>query len=437
MLLTRAVVLGLSLVTQSLLAYALMPAGRGAYAVCVLFGDVSGIVVTLGSGRGAQYFVMTKRLSVSQGISVAFAFCLVGSLVAAVVAAPLIHSELDFFRNADISSFRLAVVLIFTSSLTFATATQMEGLRRFGQLAWFSFLRAVVVVVAIVIFVWVLDLGVNGALLAVALGHVTMIGACLGHLRRRYGLVLETPTRKGVAAVLRYGLKDYPAAVGESLEARLGSLLLGVAASRAEIGLFAAGNALVTRFLTFPAAVAVYLLPRVAGDSGQRPELAAFCARISWWIVGGVVLVWLAVSTHLVPLLLSDAFAPVVHLTWIMSIGALAHAGTEIFTAYLRGTNRPQIFSLAMWLGLFANVLLFFALYPAFGLHGAAWALTGGLACRSLALRVAFQRITGLPLSATLALRRDDVAYLWTSAKSLARSAGMRRARGVGGGPNT
>lgn len=426
LLASRGMVLVLGILTQSLLAYTLMPAGRGAYAVCVLFGDLAGVLVTLGSGRGAQYFVMTRRLGVSQGLSVAFAFCLIGSALAVIAAVPLIHSDLSFFGNAEASAFRTAILLIPTSALAFAAVLQLEGLRRFGRLAAFSLLRAAVVAAGILIWVRALGLGVHGAVLSLALGHLTMLAVCLADLRRHCGLVLELPSRAAMREVLRYGLREYPARIGQAIESRIGTLLLGMLAGRADIGLFAAANALITRVNFVQAAVTAYLLPRTAGEEAGRPELAAFCARAAWWTVGGMLLIWFAVSAQLVPVLLSEAFMPVTRLTWIMSIGVLAYAGAEIFAAYFRGTDRPQLFSFAMWLGFAVNILLFFALYPAWGLHGAAWAMTGGLLACSLVLWTAFHKDTKLPLSATLLLRRSDLSKLRAAALNLLRSARPR-----------
>ena len=412
-------VLALAVVTQSLLAYALQPEGRGAYAICTLFGFLSSVIATPGSDRGAQYYVMARQLSVSQGMSVAFTICVIGSAVAVGSAIPLIQSNLQFFQNADTSSFYLALILVPSTSLTLATHLQLAGLRRFVRLGVFSLLQSVVVVLATVTFVWELDLGVDGAIISLALGHLVMILAGMADLRRHCGLIFELPSGAAFWPIVGYGLKEYVAKVGFALDPRVGGLLLGSVAGRADIGLFAAGSAIVVRILAFPESVATYLLPRVAGDDQGRPELAAFCARIVWWATGAALLAWFAVSTPLVPFLLSEAFVPVVHLTWIMSIGIFAYAGAEIFIAYFRGTNRPQICSLAIWLGLAANFALFFALYPNLDIEGAAWAMTGGLLCRSLYLGFMFRRATRSPLISTLLLRRSDVAYLWASTRSL------------------
>lgn len=417
---TRMMILGLSVLTQSLLAYALLPAGRGAYAICVLFGEFAGVLVTLNVGRGAQYCIMTRRLSVSQGMSIVSLLCLAGSALAVVAAIPLIESGLAFFRNADVDSFYVAILLIPLSSLSFAVSLQLAGLRRFGWLGLFSFLRFAVGGIAIVILVWMQDLGVNGALLALALGHLALIVACIVDLGRHYGLALEPPSREGLRQVLRFSLKDHPARLGQAVDTRVGTLLLGIVAVRADIGLFATSNALITKVFLIPSAISAYLLPRVArAGAGESPGLTAFCARVTWWVVGGLLLLWVPVSTHLVPFLLSEAFAPVARLTWIMSIGVLVCANSEIFVAYFRGVNRPQIFSYAMCAGLVVNVLLFYLLQPRWGLDGAAWALTGGFLCRGLILWVLFHRATRLPLSATLLLRRTDVAHLWTSTRGL------------------
>ena len=52
------VVFGIAI--QSLLAYTLLPDGRGSFALCMVFASVLGALFTPGAREGAQYFVMTK-----------------------------------------------------------------------------------------------------------------------------------------------------------------------------------------------------------------------------------------------------------------------------------------------------------------------------------------------------------------------------------------
>ena len=419
LLATRVLVLGFSLATQSLLAYLLLPEGRGAYSLCVLFALLTGVAATPGSDRGSQYFVMSKRLSVSQGLSVGFTICLVGSLLGLAAALPLIHSGLPFFGNADTVSFYLALALIPLSTLMATTQRQLAGLRRFLSLAKFSLLRAGLVLASTACLVWGLGLGVNGAIGALALGQLAMITIGVLDLRRNFGLRFEMPSREGLDWVIRYGLREYVAKVGSGMQYRIGGLMLGFMAARGDIGLFAVGVGLVTQALMASRSVGTYLLPRVAADESGRPEHAAFCCRVSVWATAALLLMGASASVPLVPLLLSESFAPVVQLIWIMSVGIVAAAASEICAAYFLGTDRPQVASGAIWVGLCANVTLLFLAYPAAGVMGAAWAMTGGLLARSLFLTHMFVRATRLPYSTILLLRPNDLARLWKSGRRL------------------
>lgn len=429
LLATRAMTLALTVVDQSLLAYALGPEGRGAYAVCVVFGVLAAMLVTPGSARGTQYFVMARRISLSQGMSIGLAICLVGSAIAIPVALVLIRSDLPFFGNADAGSFHWALLLMFCWAASVVTQLQLSGLRRFVRLAVFAFVQKITLVGGIAALVWWLRLGVDGAIIALSLGHIAMIAVGVADLWRHCGLRPEWPSPTALRWALGYGVKGYAARVGLFLDQRAGVLLLGVVSGsflgalggRGDIGLYAAANGIVMIFLYIAHSVSTYLLPRIAGQEDGRPELAARCARITLWGTAGALLLWFAVSPFVVPLLLSAAFAPVVRLTWIMSIGVCAYAAGEVFFTYFLGTNRPQVCSWALALGLSVNVGLFFTLYPAMGLAGVAWALTGGLLCRSVFLWAMFRRASGTPIAAALLLGPGDAVFLWGVGRSLLR----------------
>ena len=419
LLAARVITLATDLVSQSMLAYLLLPEGRGAYAICVLFGVLSGIFFTPGADRGTQYLVMSKQASVSHVIVIAFAICMGGSALATLPAVLLIHSGFPFFDNADTRSLYLALVLIPLTSFAAAAQLQLAGLRRFVHLAFFISLRSGTVALGIIAFVWWLGLGVDGAIIALAIGHVILTSACLWELRRHYDLVVAKPASSQFLQVIVYGLKDHVARIMQMIDFRLGSLLLGVVSGRAEIGYFSTASALISRVQIIPHVVGTISLPRVVADDTGRPQLVAFCVRISWFTVGAVLLVLLLISPSLVSLLFSEAFLPAIPLIWIMSLGVLVHSGAEIFVAYFRGVNRPQTSSWATSLGLSTNVVAFFALFPQLGVAGAAWAMTIGLLVRSTYLWVMFHKISRMPWTSTWLPQRGDAAFLWTSGKLL------------------
>ena len=401
---------------QSLLAYALLPVGRGAYAVCLMFAGLLSLLFTPGADAGVQYFVMTRKTSISQGVSVAVVICLTGAGLATAAAIPLIRSEIAFFGNADPASFYLALILVPLTAFASAVHHQLAGLGRFAALAAFTLVQTAANGVAAAALVLGARLGVNGALLAVCIGDLVIILLCLRDMRRNFGLTWEPPSRLALGDVLRYGLKYHPARIGGNVDTRVGVLLLGMLAVRAEVGLFAVASGLMMRFIMISHAVASPLLPRSARGEGGRPDLVAFCARVTTWVTAAALVVFLAFSVPLVRILFSTEFLPIVPLIWIIAPGILFFSGANVLTSYFRVTNRPEVCSWAAAIGLTVNLATIPLLYPAIGLEAAAWGLSGGLCARSVVLSVAYHRATRTRPTRNWLLQRGDIARIVSSA---------------------
>ncbi len=413
---TLAGMAGLTLLIQGLLAYMLLAEGRGAYAVCIVFGTLLGLLLTPGAQQGAQYFVAARRMSVSQGVSSALIICFIGGGLAAALALPLIYSDLAFFEKADTHAFLLSLALIPLTAISIALDHQLVALRRFRRLAVFSILRIAANVVTLLALVRILGLGVDGAVVAFAVGHGVMAAACLLYLWRHCGLAFEMPSRSSLSRVLGYGLKYHAARIGSAIEPHIGVVILGLIASQAEIGLFSAASALMLGFMLVSNAVGNALFPRVAG--AERVEMVALCARLVCAATAIPMLALLALCAPLVRLLLSEAFMPVVPLLWIIAPGMLAYAVSGIFMTHFKGANRPHVCSWAVFLGLCANIGALLLLYPRFGVSAAAWGMTIGMACGCLFLSTVFHRTTGMGALAVWLPRRSDASFLWAAGRS-------------------
>ena len=338
-----------------------------------------------------------------------------------VLAIPLIHSDIAFFHKAQTHSFYLGLVLIPLTACSLALEHQLVALRRFGRLAVFVLLRVSVNVLALVLLVWGRGLGVNGTIASFAAGHLVLIAVCLWDLRRHCGLVLERPSRASLTRVLGYGLRYHGARIGEGIGPQVGLVVLGLLASQADIGLFAAASTLMLGFMLISNSVGNALLPRIAGKG--HPELVVRCLRLVCGITAVALLALLAISTPLVRLLLSDAFLPVVPLLWILAPGILAYAGMGIFMTYFKGVNRPEICSWAVCLGIGVNLGALLLLYPKLGVEAAAYAMTIGMLGRCLLLAIAFSKRTRMAYLAVWLPRRSDVRFLWAAGRSALGSA--------------
>ena len=410
---TRGGLLISGLAIQSLLAYTLLPTGRGAFAVCILFAALLGVLLTPGVDAGSQYYVMAGKMTLSQGVAVSLTICLFGGALAVLVAIPLIRSQIPFFQKANETSFYLTTILVPLSTFAVAIQQLLAGLRRFVQIAWISLVQTAANGAVLVVLLVGLRLGVDGALIAACTGNFAMIVMGLRYLRRNCGFGWERPSSRSVMFVLRYGLKHYLARIGWGVDLRVGVLLLGVIATGAEVGFFAVASGLMMRFFLIPNSVFGPLLARIVKEGG-RPELVSFCARISTWLTGAALLVFLAVAVPVVRVILSPEFLPIVPLARTIAPGILVYSGAIILNAYFRATNRPHIPSLATGVGLGCTLLLVPVLYPLLGVHAAAWGMTVGFFARSAILSVLYYRVTRSAPAIFVIFRQGDLRRIQT-----------------------
>ena len=420
----------LGLVIQAMLARLLLPEGRGAYAVCFVFATVLGMLCTPGSQQGSQQLVMTRETDVSQATSCAFAICLCGGALGALLALASMGGGFAYFDKAEPRAFHWAIALAPVLAFSLAVEHQLAALQRFGALALIAAARMSIHLAAVWVLVGSLELGVDGALVAVAGATVAMIGCCLWDLKRHAGFAWRLPQAATLGRILGYGLRYHAARAGEALGPHTGVLLLGWFAGEAEIGLFAVACSLMIGFLIISNAVGNALLPRIAapsasqGDEARRVALVGLCLRLVGAATALALIGTLAVSGPLVRWLFSEAFLPAQPLLWIIAPGMVAGACAGMYMTYFKAVNKPENCSWAFVLGIGVDVAVLLALYPKLGVAGAAWALTCGLIGRLALLAWLFRRATGAGFAQTWTPRRGDGA---TMLAALRNAVGQRR----------
>lgn len=420
----------LRLATQSLLAWSLLPAGRGEYAVAVLFATLAGVVLTLSVDRGAQYFSMAGRIGLSRCLGAGFAVCLVGGAAAAAGALPLMGSGLSLFGRAAPGAFHLALLLAVLVPLAAVAERQLAGMREFRAVSFLLLARPAAAFAAILVLVRGLGLGVPGAVLGLAAGHLVFVFGGVRELRRRARARFELPSPNELSRILEYGLRSHAARIGEALTPRLGVLALAALAGGAdEIGWFAAASAVMMPLSLLGTTAATALVPRVAGREVKRAEIVGVWVRIVCFVTAGAAAVFFTVAEPMVAVLFSEAFLPAVPLMWLMAPGIVAYAGVEVFGAWFAGVERPEAASWATGVGLTVHVAAIVVLAPSFGAAGVAAAMSLDFLARLAFVGLRFRRTADLPLRAVWAPRLGDAAYL----RAVLRKALTRRGGGLRG----
>ena len=407
---SKILVLVAGLGAQSCLAWMLKPAGRGSYAVCMIFAAVLSMVFVLGTDLAGRYFVASRRFTLSEGVVHILVCGAAGCVLAVGAGLVLLHLPLAFVSKAAPESFYLALVSIPTTLFSFTFMSLLVALRDFTWLAVFSTGNAVLLLALNVVLVGLIPWEVNGALLAIVVNGVVTMAASLVLFRRKYALTWARPTWRGISEMLHYGVRYYGGQISTRVNFQVGTIILAFLASKEEIGLFAIAASLTGQIMVIPDSLGDVLMPRMAGDVRGRPELAAQGSRVNSVVCGALLLVLVIFAEPIVMVLFSPAFLPMVPLIRILAVGLLFRAACKVFEYYLLMTDHPGISSAAVLAGVIVNLVVLWWLMPAIGLPGAAVAMSASFLVSSIILAAAFKRLSGLSQKEMWRYRRADWA---------------------------
>ena len=409
---SRAATLVLGLAIQSCLAWFLGPAGRGSYAVCLMYATMLSVACTFGIDGATQYHVASKRVSLSEGVSVLLSLEFVGAAVGILLGLLVMRLPLAFFDKASDSLFLLAVITVPFQIWSMSLPLILAATREFPFQATALAIQAVLRLSGIVLLVRVIPLGIGGAVAANLLSFALTACIMLVFLRRRHGLHWVRPSWNRIRRFLGYGGRYYFAAFSTLVNFQIGTIMLAFFASESEIGLFHAGATLIVYVVAISDTVGGVLHPRIASDPSGRPELAAQASRVVGLVCGLITLGVLVFAEPIVSVFLSPKFLPAVGLIWILAPGIIVRAGTKILVQYMNATDRPGVFSVSTATSVLVNVTLLLILLPRVGLPGAAWAMSVAYICGGIVLVVSFRKFSGLSFSRSWLPRKTDLSFL-------------------------
>jgi len=408
----RVVTMVLAIGTQSVLAWLLGRAGRGSYAVCVVFLSILQLFFVVSVDIVGIYFLASKRVSLSEGVIHSLLYGFIGSMLAIATGLVLLQLPLSFVDKAPRPAFYLALADIPFTVTAYVLCQLLTALYAFRWFAFTSILTSALRLSGMLICVWVMGWGVTGAMLAAVASDMLMVAVTLTVYRRKFHLTWVKPSLGTLYSMFRYGIRYYAGKVSNQVNVQVGQIILALFASREEIGLFAVASALTTRFMMIPDALVTAILPRAASDAEGRKALVAQCSRVVAVVCGALLLVLAMFARPIVAALFSPEFLPAVLLIRVLAAGVFIRSAAKVFVPYLLARNRPGIASMAVAVGTGINLVVLWFLMPRIGLIAAAIGMTASYVVSSVILTTAYTRLSGLGLGEIARFRLADWAPL-------------------------
>jgi len=400
------------LLTQSILAWNLGPAGRGSLAVCLIYASILYIVFTVACDISAVYFVSSRKFTLSEGIIYTILYATIASVVAIVVGWALLRLPLAFFKQASPGNFRLALFFIPVSLLSEVLPRLLTAVHRFKLFSLLIIVRSALQLIFTVLFVLILSWGVRGALWSFIVTGGASVLIVMVIFWRKFDLKWVRPTGKNFWTMFAFGLRYYPGKLSNKMNLEVAPIILAFFATRAQIGWFAIAARLTQLVEMIPETMTTVLFPRVAGDREGRSKLVARSARVIGVISGLILLMMAVLAQPIVSIIFSPAFLPAVPFIRILAVGLIVRCMCKVLVPYLIGIDHPGHASFAVIAGVATNLGVIWLLLPRVGVIGAPWGMTVGYFVSSAILLASFRHYSGLNLKQLFSFRRTDWAEL-------------------------
>lgn len=371
------------------IARSLGPDGRGQYAAVVAWFGIALIAGELGQPAALCYFVASDRSRGRDYVATSRRLMLTTGVVAAAVGwclAPLLAHGSGSVTDAYRVMFLTCVVSFVGASYVFALQAR--------QISSWNMVRAtqpaiyLIVVVAVAVFG---RLTLMAAVLSLVISVVIQTLASYW-LCRRVHLHAGAFDRQLTKPLLGYGISQVAANAPTTVNSRLDQVLLAGTTSYANLGLYAVAVSVTSLGLPVVSAIGSVLFPRIAGGATSTRALERTALRASLTIAAAILAVLALLSPWLVPVMFGKDYAGAVRLIWILAIGGVFLAASQVAGDLLRGRGQPLMVALAQGVGAVITVGLLLSLLPVLGIEGAAIASSAAYFATFLVLVLALRR---------------------------------------------
>ena len=369
---TDLFLVALSTLSGILAARLLGPAGRGEFAIAILWPSMLAAFGMLGVKEALTYERArgTHPQRVLVGAALELALCQSILLVSlGVLLIPLLTRA----QSQEVTQASLMFLLFIPTNLVAQYALGL--LQGSLELPTFNALRLTVgtVYLAALLFLWAMD--------AVTVWNVTVgllvANACtalmaLVAILHKYG-VRWTRDLGLLQRIFDYGLRSHVGSVSSILNQRADQMLMAVLITPEQMGWYAVAVNVSSLARLPSGAFATLTFPKVAGaPPAEQRRVTGFYSRLNTTASSGTGLVLMLLLPVLVPLVYGDAFTPSIVPAEILVVASIAVAVGQAWAGSLRGLGRPSEPAKAEVISLVVTVAGLALLLGPLGIVGAA-----------------------------------------------------------------
>jgi O-antigen/teichoic acid export membrane protein len=416
-LLTYAADALLAFATGLLMARALGPDGRGAYSLFAIAAVFGQLVLGLGAGNAAIYYINRREIAVRDVMTAMHALVAASVVVTLVCTAAVAPWFGDEIFGQGISPWLLVAavpVLLHMNLLRLV----LQALSRWVDLGVVTVGQQALILALVIAAVADGDSTASQmALILVAASAVAGVYALLriGVATVDWRGILRPPVDT-IRRLARFGVQGEAGNLLQLANYRVDQYIVRAFVSVGGVGIYAVGVSLTEAIFVLANAVALVLMPRFTSASDEDVAwMAPVAARNTVLVCAASAVALAIVAPVIIPLAYGDDFRDSVQALWWLLPGTVALTGSKVLTSYIFSRGRPLVNTIITIVSLVVTIATDFALVPVLGVNGAAIASSVGYIAHFAAALYAYQRISGRPAREALLPHPSDIR-LYTDA---------------------
>jgi O-antigen/teichoic acid export membrane protein len=425
----------LALATGALVARALGPDGRGAYGLFIVSAAFGQLVLGLGIGNAAIYYINKGQLTLRDALGAIHTITLAAAAVSLAAAAIITPIAADDAFGGGLSPWLLvaAVPLLLYMNLL---RLLLQALNRFIDLGVTTVGQQAALLALVAVAFAIGDPSATQivAYLLIASAAAAIYALLRIGLRHVDAAAIVRPRVETMRRLIGFGIQGEAGNALQALNYRLDQFILRGFESLAAVGVYAVAASMSEGVFVLANAVALVLMPRLtSADPEDAAWMAPVAARNTMLIAAAGAVALAVAAPLLLPAVFGERFDGSVAPLWWLLPGAVALTGSKVLTSYIFSQGRPLVNTGITAVSLAATLAADFALIPPFGVEGAAAAASIGYGVHLCAALVAYRAISGQPALDAIVPRFAD-AQLYADALRGVRDRLARRAPASAGG---
>lgn len=406
-----SIVIGMLLVI--VVARVLGSSGQGHYTTITILPTLLMTFLNLGINISTIYYVSKKEISLNSAVLNNTILGVLLGVLGIIIGFIIIHLFKGTYNGINPAFLYLCLLGLPFMILNIFYQTIYQGLQDFKTFNMVLVVTQTSTVIYVLIAFFVFHLGLLGAILSFALGHVTTFTFNVFMFKKKYGVRL-----KGVPfswsyfkKSINYGGKAYLSNVMAVLNYRTAILMLIFFLGSSVVGFYSVAVTLAERFSIFSQSISSVLLPKIASseNANQRNQLTSLVSRnvLIFMVIGTIIA--LLVMHPVMTLLFGVKYKNSIVLLEILLPGIAFLSVEKILSNDIAGRGRPDLNMYVSIFNILLNVSLNLYFIPRFGAQGAAIATTITYLVSFVIKAVIYRKYTGEPYWNFLIIKGRDL----------------------------